>query len=327
MSNSNLFVHLNTNLPRFQKKGRKNQNLDFNLHSQILNLKNMKIKILFYLMLTTIFISCQKDWLDYSPIDMYSAKIEYDDSNASKHLNVAAVSIQPSKTDKQVTLNVIKTMVEKIKSEHSEIQVIVFGEMILGWYWDEDTKDQYQMQMSETVPGTSTDFVKNLAVANNVNIVFGLTELDENTDKLYNTQVLIRPNGELVKYRKRNLNITDEDNKITAGEELVVTEIDGIRVAMFICSDMQSNKITKEIADAKVDVILHSLTSSTDMNPDISYVGTQMNTWIVFANRFGSEGIFEYTGFTHIINPAGTISERATGENAYVYRELGIFNK
>lgn len=287
----------------------------------------MKVKIIFYVFLATILISCQKDWLDYSPIDMYSAKIEYDDSNAPKQLSVAAVSIQPSKTEKQVTLNTIKTMVEKIKAEHSDIQVIVFGELILEWYFDEETKDVYQRLMSEVIPGTSTDFIKNLSISNNVAIVFGMTELDTISNNLYNSQILIRPTGELVKYRKRNLNATDQDNSMNNGEEFVVTEIDGIRVAMFICSDMQSNEITKEIADAKVDVILHSLTSSTDMNAHISYVGTQMNTWIVFANRFGKEGIFDYTGFTHIINPAGTISERATGNNAYVYRKLGIFNK
>jgi len=287
----------------------------------------MKMKILFYVLLTTTLVSCQKDWLDYSPIDMYSAKIEYDDSDAPQHLKVAAVSIQPHKSDKQVTLNLIKTMVEKIKSDHSDIQVIVFGELILEWYYDEETKDAYQRLMSEKIPGNSTEYVKNLAQTNNVNIVFGMTELDNSTNNLYNTQILIRSNGELVKYRKRNLNETDLDNKMTAGNQLVTTEIDGIKVALFICSDMQSNSITKEIADAKVDVILHSLTSSTDMNANISYVGTQMNTWIVFANRFGTEGIFEYTGFTHIINPAGTICERAIENNAYVYRNLGIFNK
>lgn len=271
--------------------------------------------------------ACQKDWLDYSPIDMYGARIDYDDSNAPKHLSVAAVSIQASKTDKQTSLNAIKNMVERIKLEHSDIQVIVFGELILGWYWDEENKEQYQLALSETIPGSSTDFVSNLASINNVTIVFGITELDAASNKLYNAQVLIRPNGDLVKYRKRNLNITDIDNKFSAGNELVTIDIDGIKVAMFVCSDMQSHQITQEIADAKVDVILHSLTSSTDMNADISYVGLQLNTWIVFANRFGSEGIFEYNGFTHIINPAGTISERATGNNAYVYRKLGIFNK
>jgi len=268
---------------------------------------------------------CKKDWLDYSPIDMYSAKIEYNDSDAPKHLSVAAVSIQPSKTDKQASLNAMQAMVEKIKAEHSDIQVIVFSELALQWYWDEDAKDAYQRQMSETVPGAATNFVKDLAFDNQVTIVFGLTELE--TDKLYNTQVLIRPNGELVKYRKQNLNQTDIDNNITAGNSLVVTEIDGIRAAMFICSDMQSDKITKEIADAKVDVILHSLTSSTDLNAQISYLGLQMNTWVVFANRFGTEGIFDYTGFIQIINPAGTVAERTQGNNVYVYRKLGIFNK
>jgi len=285
----------------------------------------IKIKFSILILAISLLWGCKKDWLDYSPIDMYSAKIEYNDSDAPKHLSVAAVSIQPSKTDKQASLNAMQAMVEKIKAEHSDIQVIVFSELALQWYWDEDAKDAYQRQMSETVPGTATNFVKDLAFDNQVTIVFGLTELE--TDKLYNTQVLIRPNGELVKYRKQNLNQTDIDNNITAGNSLVVTEIDGIRAAMFICSDMQSDKITKEIADAKVDVILHSLTSSTDLNAQISYLGLQMNTWVVFANRFGTEGIFDYTGFIQIINPAGTVAERTQGNNVYVYRKLGIFNK
>jgi len=285
----------------------------------------IKIKFSILILAISLLWGCKKDWLDYSPIDMYSAKIEYNDSDAPKHLSVAAVSIQPSKTDKQASLNAMQAMVEKIKAEHSDIQVIVFSELALQWYWDEEAKDAYQRQMSETVPGAATNFVKDLAFDNQVTIVFGLTELE--TDKLYNTQVLIRPNGELVKYRKQNLNQTDIDNNITAGNSLVVTEIDGIRAAMFICSDMQSDKITKEIADAKVDVILHSLTSSTDLNAQISYLGLQMNTWVVFANRFGTEGIFDYTGFIQIINPAGTVAERTQGNNVYVYRKLGIFNK
>ncbi len=285
----------------------------------------IKIKFLFLIFVVTSIYSCKKDWLDYSPIDMYSAKIEYNDANAPKHLSVAAVSIQPSKTDKQASLNAIKAMVEKIKAEHGDIQVIVFNELALEWYWDEDAKEDYQRQMSETVPGNATNFVKNLATNNQVTIVFGLTELETSSNNLYNTQVLIRPNGELIKYRKQNLNQTDIDNNMTAGNSLVITEIDGIRAALFICSDMQSDKITKQIADAKVDVILHSLTSSTDMNANISYLGTQMNTWVVFANRFGTEGIFEYSGFVQIINPAGTVAERAEGNNVYAYRKLGIY--
>lgn len=284
-------------------------------------------KYLCILFLSFFLISCQRDWLDYSPIDMYSAKIDYDDSAAPKHMSVATACIQPSKTNKQETLETMKAMVQQIKADHSDIQVIVFGELILGWYYDETEKEAYQRQLAETVPGLATDFIENVANANDVNIVFGLTELDASNNNLYNTQVLIRPNGEIVKYRKRNLNQTDLDNKFTAGNKFVTTEIDGIKAAMFICSDMQSASITKEMCEAKVDVILHSLTSTTDLNPNISYVGTQMNTWIVFANRFGNEGYFDYTGFSHIINPVGTICNRSMGKNTYTYRKLGIFNK
>jgi len=281
-------------------------------------------KLLFLVLLTTFFFGCNDDWVDYSPIDMYSANLEYDETQATKFLNVAAVSFQIAKDDKQANLNSIKTMVEKIKLEHSEIQVIVFPELALEWYWDEDLKSDYQIKMAETIPGNATDFVKNLAVTNNVNIAFGLTEIENS--KLYNTQVLLKPNGELLKYRKRNLNQTDIDNKIQAGENsLVTTEIDGIKVCMFICSDMQSNSITEEICNSDVKVILHSLTSSTDMNPTVSYVGKQMNKWIVFANRFGEEGYFNYTGFVQLINPAGIVSVREEGNNVYAFKKLGIY--
>lgn len=282
-------------------------------------------KLLFPVLLLTILVGCKKDWLDYSPIDMYSAKIEYDDSGAYKFLSVAAVSIQPSKTDKDSTLANIKSMVEKIIAEHSDIQVIVFGEMMLGWYYDDEKKDAYQIEMSEPIPGNSTAFIQNLASANNVNIVVGLTENDSIEGKLYNSQVLVRPSGEIIKYRKRNLNQTDIDNGITAGNEFVTADIDGVKVALFICSDMQSASISREMASSDVDVILHSLTSSTDLNAEISYVGLQMNKWIVFANRFGTEGDFSYTGFVQIINPVGSVSERAEGKDVYVFRKLGIY--
>ncbi len=292
------------------------------------NTSNRKKAYQKYVLISFLFIlllGCKQDWLDYSPIDMYSTKIVYDDSKAEKSLSVASVSIQPSKNDKKTTLDNLRKMVEKIKKEHNDIQVIVFGELILGWYDDVD-KEKYQQTISEAIPGYSTDFVKKLAKEHDVNIVFGMAEVDA-TNKLYNTQLLIRPSGEIVKYRKRNLNPIDIENGFTAGNELVSTDISGVKVALFICSDMQSNQVAKEVTGINADVILESVASTTDLNENISYVGLEMNTWLVFANRFGKESNINYTGFSHIINPAGTIVERAFGNNVYVYRKLGIIKK
>lgn len=282
-----------------------------------------------YLSLLGIFLlaSCQGDWMDYSPIDMYSAPMGYDDSQSTKRLAVAVASMQPSKTDKQASLDTLSNIVGRIQQEHPEVRLVVFGEMILGWYWDPENKAQYIADKAEVIPGITGSAVQQvlqLAKVHNIYIAFGLAERDSLTGKIYNTQVLAHPDGTWDKYRKRNLNITDEDNGITAGDSLVIVNIEGIRTAMLICSDMQSAKITREISDAKVDLIMQSLTSTTDLNPDISYVGTQFNRWLLFANRYGNEKDFMYTGFSHIIDPTGTIQERTTGRNSYVYRNLGF---
>ena len=278
------------------------------------------------MIISSITSSCQKEeWLDYSPIDMYSAKIEIDDKDAPSFLNVAAVSIQSHKTDKQATIENIRRMVKTIKIEQQNVEVIVFPELVMEWYSTDD-KEVYQRKMAETIPGKSTDAITEIASENNVVVIFGLTEIDTISNKLYNSQVLIRPNKELVKYRKRNLNSVDIKNGMSAGtNNLVVVTIGQANCAMFICSDMQNASITQELGNSDVDVILQSTTSTTDLNTEISYVGLQMNKWIVWSNRFGKENLANYTGFIQIINPFGSVSKRAEGNKQYVYRELGIY--
>lgn len=285
----------------------------------------MKKMTLFAALCCAALMGCSKDWVNYSPMDMNGATLGYDDANAPKRLRAAAVAIQPSATNKSETLDTIRALVERIKSEHNDIQVIVFGELILEWYYQADTPVAYQHHMAEIIPSATTDFIKTLAMTHQVHIAVGLTELDTPSNQLYNTQILLRPTGELIKYRKRNLNETDLDNNIQAGNTSQIVDIDGIKCAMFICSDMQSDAVTHELANQEIDVVLQSLTTTTDLHTQVSYVGNQLNKWIVFANRYGKEGDFDYTGFTHIINPVGTISERAVGKNVYVYRNMGIY--
>jgi len=285
-----------------------------------------KAPILLTLILVALGSGCSGDWINYSPIDMYMADIGYDDSSADRFIYVAAAALQTHKTDKDVTLGRLEAMVATIMADHPETQVVVFPELAFAWYWDEDGQEAYQRSMAEPVPGYLTGKVADYAAAHGVAIAFGLTESE--AGKIYNTQVVIKSDRSLTKYRKRNLNQTDLDNGMTAGDGgLVTVDIGGVKTCLFICSDMQSDEITRELADSDVEVILHSLTTTTDLNPTVSYVGTQLNKWIVFANRYGKEGDFDYTGFVQIINPAGTVSKREDGPSAYVFRRLGLMEE
>jgi predicted amidohydrolase len=277
-------------------------------------------------MLAALFGGCEKETFDYSPIDMYSAPLEVDDSDAPYFLHAAAVSMRVHETDKEESLHTMRMMVKSICTDHPEVEVIVFPELALSWYTRKVKPEAYQRSMAETIPGNATQFVAEMAKEHNVAIAFGLTELETQTNRIFNTQVFMSPQGELTKYRKRNLNEADLQNGMTPGKsELVTVPIKNATCALFICSDMQRNDLSEEMGKSDADVILHALTTTTDLNEKISYVGTQMNKWIVFSNRYGKEDDTDYPGFTQIINPNGTVSERATGENVYVYRKLGIY--
>ncbi len=63
---------------------------------------------------------------------MYSAGVTYDDANAPRHLSVAAVSLHPAHSDKAANLDSISVISQRILAAHPDVQVIVFGEMILG---------------------------------------------------------------------------------------------------------------------------------------------------------------------------------------------------
>lgn len=163
-----------------------------------------------YLLLTSFFaLKCgDSDTIIQSLMDISGAPLVYDDGQARKHLNVAAVCLQCSK-DKAENLARIQQMIHKIMRERPETELIVFGETILGWYYNPDDLQNYQRSMAETIPGATSDCISALADRYNVNIVFGLGEL--NNGHLYNTQVLINADGNIEAIH-RKYHLIDEDN-------------------------------------------------------------------------------------------------------------------
>jgi len=107
-------------------------------------------------------------------------------NNVKNELKIATVAISP---DKEPDLNRSKIVkfVTDIKNSHSNIDLIVFGEVILGWYNVES--QTYHKEIAETIPGSTTELILKLAKENNVFITFSMTESDNG--KIYNSQILI----------------------------------------------------------------------------------------------------------------------------------------
>jgi (R)-amidase len=273
-----------------------------------MNLKDAQVFVV-ALMISLLFFSCQKDdVIVQSLYDLSGAPLKNDDSKATRFLNVAAISIVSSKR-KTENLEKITQSIRKITIDEPEVELVLFGETILGWYIDDDNPVAYQLTISEPVPGPATDIISQLADSLNIYVAFGMTESDNG--QLYNSQVLINPSGEIeAVHRKVNLTPEDLASGFTAGRKtqanVTVVHINNIRVAMIVFADVNGYWLTEQLTEQKVELILHSMASEV---PEfaIDPVSRQFNAWEVFANRFGTEGDRQYSGTTFIADPSGTV--------------------
>jgi len=268
------------------------------------------------------------DTLIQSLHDISGAPLQYDDSQAEHQLRVASVAMRCSE-EKSVNLARMQTLVRQIKEQAPATQLIVFGETTLGWYLHPDDPTGYQTAIAETIPGPATNSLGALADELNVFIAFGLAEL--HGSKLHNSQVLLDTAGTVVAvHRKHHLIQEDLDGGFTRydpiEENVTVTDLYGIRTGMIVCADVSSVEMTRELVEADIQFLIHSLASQADPFT-FDAVARQFDSWVVFANRVGMEGDIEYSGTCYIADPAGTIRTEISGEEGYVTATIGVYDE
>jgi apolipoprotein N-acyltransferase len=200
------------------------------------------------------------------------------ENNITNELLVATVAMTPDK-DPGITREKITELIVDIKKSNPKIDLIVFGEVILGWYRAE-TKE-YHEKISEHIPGVTTNLISRLAEEHNVNISFGMAERSDN--KIFNTQILIDHKGE-VKHIQRKKNL--KSSFFSAGQESIsFVDIKGIKTGIVICYDMRWPETIKSARDNNADLIILSNSDFIDEWDDIyfgyRYLARQYGAWIV----------------------------------------------
>ncbi len=107
---------------------------------------------------------------------------------------------------------------------------------------------------AEPIPGPSTQVFGTMAREHDLYIVAGLTERDETI--VYNTAILIGPDGELVgKYRKVCLPREEIEAGITPGSDYPVFETSFGKVGMMICWDVHFPEVARNLSSRGAEVI------------------------------------------------------------------------
>ncbi|AXK33342.1 carbon-nitrogen hydrolase [Streptomyces armeniacus] len=175
-------------------------------------------------------------------------------------------------------------------------------------------------ERAEAADGPSAHAVARIAAAHGVAIAYGYPERADGL--LYNSARLIAPDGApLANYRKTHLYGGYETEHFTPGAELVVqARLDGIRVGLLICYDVEFPEAVRAHALAGTDLLL---VPTALMRPYENVARTvvparawESQLYIAYANRCGREGEFTFTGLSCLAAPDGTVRARAgTGDD------------
>ena len=176
-------------------------------------------------------------------------------------------------------------------------------------------------RLAEPVPdGPFVEFLSGYATKHQQYIVAGVNELFEG--ELFNSAVLIGPEGYIGKYQKLHLFLNEWDYFQPGAAGLPVFELEGFRLGILICFDWMFPEVWRILALKGADVIAHPsnlvLPYAQGVVPAYALVN---RTFVVTANRTGTEGALTFTGQSIIAGPDGQVLHRATA-NQTAYGEV-----
>ena len=203
-------------------------------------------------------------------------------------------------------------------------KLVVFPECATSGYGFGDLASAYAA--ADVIPGPTTDALVRACAEADAYIVVGLLEQfgDEN---VYNSAVLVGPEGLVGVYRKAHLPFLGVDRFTTPGDTgFLVWDTAIGRVGIAICYDLRFPEAMRALALAGADIV--ALPTNW---PDGSQNAPQFVTrtralenrvFVLACNRCGEESGFWFFGHSQITDPRGDVLAEAGADEVICYAEI-----
>jgi predicted amidohydrolase len=230
-----------------------------------------------------------------------------------ERFKIALGQISSQRENKEGNLGKIEALSTRAKEQGADIAI--FPEMCLTGYV---IKDQIY-ELAETIPGPSTDRVASIAKKTQMHIVFGMPALSEKTKAtLYNTALLVGPNGVIGTYHKMYLpthSVFEEKRYFRAGYQSAVFNTPIGKLGLCICYDLFFPEVTRlaRLAGAQLLVCISA-------SPAVrrSYFETltaaralENTAYLAYVNLAGVEDGLQFWGGSRLVTPTGDIVAKA----------------
>ena len=203
------------------------------------------------------------------------------------------------------------------------VRLLIVPEMFLTGY---NIGPAAVNELAESVDGLAAERIAQIAQDTGIAILYGYPERDGNA--VYNAAQLIDHSGRrLANHRKTHLFGDIDRNAFSAGfAPPTVAELDGLKLGILICYDVEFPENMRLLALAGVDFVAVPTALMQPYNfiarslvPSRAY---ENQVFLAYANRCGQERELRYLGQSCIIAPDGGELARAGEGETFIVAEL-----
>ncbi len=221
-------------------------------------------------------------------------------------ITVATVQMQPVLGQMEDNLVKMGEMIRRIASEQP-VDLIVFPELATTGY---EVGPRFP-QMAQLVPGPAANILGQRAADYGVHVAFGMVTKEKVESIIYNSAVLIGPDGEVIgQYHKVHLR-GEERMAFRAGYRLVPFETDFGMVGLIVGWDLAFPEVARGLVleGAQVLAVLANWEEphEAEWRTFLLARAYENAVYVAAANRIGAEPSYTFFGQSGIVGPRGRI--------------------
>jgi predicted amidohydrolase len=230
-----------------------------------------------------------------------------------KKVKLALAQISSKREDKKANLQKIEEFTVKAKEQSADL--VIFPELSLTGYVLHDQV----YELAEVIPGPSTKTIEELAKKTGTHIIFGMPERSEKTKAtIFNTAVLVGPNGFIGKFRKMYLpthSVFEEKRYFRPGYQTAVFNTPIGNVGLFICYDIFFPEVCR-LTRLKGAELLVCISASPAVRRRYFEILTaaralENTAFLAYVNLAGVEDGLQFWGGSRLVSPTGDLLAKA----------------
>ena len=237
-------------------------------------------------------------------------------------MEIGFMQFAPVLGDVQATID----RIDKLVDQCAGIDLLVLPELCNSGYRFE-SQEQAWATSEEIGSGIFIQFLESLCLRLGCHVVSGLNEREGS--RLYNSAVLVGPQGYVGRYRKLHLFMNEKDYFEPGDVGLPVFDIGPCAIGMLVCFDWIFPEAWRVLALKGADIICHP---SNLVLPGLAQQAVPVHAltnryYVVTANRVGSEGELTFTGMSTIADPKGEVliqAPRASEEVSRIEMDISL---